>query len=227
MNRFTKICVLVTFVSFVICPRAVALDPDEMLAIRDGVDQALNTHDLDALVSYWTEDGIFDFVPLAEPLVGKEAIRGFFKDVFAGFPDFGTTEGRVLVGDNVVVAEHSTTGTHQGEWIGIPATGNYVTGPHIDIYEFEGDKVKRLTTYMDVATLLIQMGAMPAPDIPELAPSFTVPDHEPTGLSAMEANAEHIRRWNSHDAAAMAKRSFSATLPVTFSRSTGAVGTAP
>ena len=195
----------ISIVILAVCTPAIAQEPADLIAIADASDKALNAHDLDAMMSYWADDSIFDFVPLSAPLNGKEEIRAFFEVTFEGFPDFGTTEGRVLATGNTVVVEHSTKGTHQGVWNGIPATGNASAMPHIDIYDFEGDKVKRITTYSDMGGVMIQLGVVPAPEMPELVPSFTLPDAEPTGLTPLAAEAEAVARWNSRDLADYAK----------------------
>ncbi|MHC4353323.1 MAG: ester cyclase [Planctomycetota bacterium] len=192
-------------VTLALCGQALALEPAELVEIRNSYDAALNAHDLDTMMTYWLDDGVLDFVPLPTLFEGKEAARAFLGGLIAGFPDLATTEGIVLAADNIVVVEHSTTGTHDGTWMGIPPTGNPGAGPHIDIYEFEGDKIKRSTAYMDTASLMIQLGVLPAPNMPELVPSFTLPDPEPTGLSPMEANAEMLARWNAHDMTGLAK----------------------
>ncbi|MCD6289870.1 MAG: ester cyclase [Anaerolineae bacterium] len=75
----------------------------------------------------------------------------------------------------------------------------------MDVWEYEGDKVKRSTTYLDLAGMLVQLGVMPAPQLPELKPSFELPAPEPTGLAPLEAGTEAMDRWNTHDLAGLAK----------------------
>jgi S-formylglutathione hydrolase len=203
--KFKKIMVLLCLLVLTLNTQIMAQEPADLLAIADNLDTTLNAHNMDQWLSHMTDDAVFDVVPLPTPFSGKDEIRAFFEETFAGFPDFGTTEGRVLTAGNIVVAEHNTTGTHLGVWNGIPATGNPTIGPHLDIYEFEGDKVKRMATYMDMASLLIQVGATAVPQAPALVPSIDVPDAEPTGLSPMEADVELIARWNSHDPAGVMK----------------------
>jgi len=206
MNLKNKIrIVLLAIIVMTATTNAIAQEPSELIAIADAVDTALNAHDMDLWLSYLTDDPVFDYVPLPTPMNGKEEIRSFFEDLFVGFPDIGTIEGRVLSAGNIVVVEHIIGGTHLGVWQGIPPTGNTGPTPHIDIYEFEGDKIKRMTTYLDVVGLMVQLGVMPVPEIPPLVPSFTLPDPEPTGLSPLEANAELLARWNAHDMASFAK----------------------
>jgi len=205
MNKLTIICAVLVFVPLAVCTQAIAQAPSDLIAIADDVDKALNAHDLDLWLSYLTDDAVFDYVPLPTPLTGKEEIRAFFEEVFEGFPDFSTTEGRVLAASNIVVVEHNMIGTLLGEWQGIPPTGNTGQTPHIDIYDFEGDKIKRMTTYVDVAGLMVQLGVMPAPEPLELVPSFTLPDAEPTGLTPLEAFQELLARWNAQDLPGFAK----------------------
>ncbi|MFQ6043361.1 MAG: ester cyclase, partial [Candidatus Poribacteria bacterium] len=49
------------------------------------------------------------------------------------------------------------------------------------------------------------IGQMPEPELPDLTPSFTLPDPEPTGLAPLEANTDAVARWNTHDLAEWAK----------------------
>jgi hypothetical protein len=94
---------------------------------------------------------------------------------------------------------------NNGVWQGIPPKGNSVNIPHLDIFESVGDKIEHLTTYTDMATIMIQVGAASAPDMPDFTPSIQLPDPEPMRLSPLQANAEAIARWNSHDMASYAK----------------------
>jgi steroid delta-isomerase-like uncharacterized protein len=181
-------------------------DGTDPVAIRAAFAQALHEHDAAKVASFFTEDGVWDYVADSALYVGREQIQMAFDVHFTGSPDdWRTDEGLVLSVDNIVVVEHAALGTQTGPFPGLPPTGKEWIVPHIDIYEMEGDKIKRLTSYLDAVTFYIQLGAMPAPEVPSLVPSIAVPDHEPTGLSPMEANAEAIRRWNGHDPAVVAK----------------------
>ncbi len=183
---------------------AIPLPAAAMKKIHEGFEEALNARDLDRWLSYWADDAVYDYVPLPTPIARKD-VRKFFEEVFRGFPDFSSLPGRTFIAGNIIVMEHAVEGTHQGEWMGIPPTGKKFPTPHIDILEFEVDKLKRLTTYIDIAGILIRLGAMPAPELPELKPSFDLPDPEPTGLSPLEAQKEAMARWNAHDLARWAK----------------------
>ncbi|MCF7973210.1 MAG: ester cyclase [Phycisphaerae bacterium] len=195
------LCLFVLTVS----SQAISQEQPDILAIRAGFAQALDNHDLDEILSYFTEDGVQEFIVLGNtPMDSEEEIRAFYMNQFSGNPDWHTSEGRVLTDGDIVVVDHAALGTNTGPST-LPITGKPWTLPHLDIYEFEGDKIKRLTTYGDYAGILVQLGFAPMPEMPDFTPSITVPDPEPTGLSPMEANMDQIDRWNSHDAALMAK----------------------
>lgn len=178
---------------------------DELLAIADAAGEAINAHDLDGFTSFFTEDGVFDLVPFGMVFTGAEQIKAVMAGEFAAFPDWHITKPDMLAGPGIVVSEYTLGGTHQGMWNGIPPTGNAVQLPAMEIIDFEGDQIKKLTIYTDVLSEMIQLGVMPAPELPPLMPSFTLPDPEPTGLSPMEANAELLARWNTHDLGEFAK----------------------
>ena len=57
-----------------------------------------------------------------------------------------------------VVARVRFSGTHQGEFMGIPATGNAFDISVIDIIEFRGDKAVAHWGLMDTAKMMEQLG---------------------------------------------------------------------
>ncbi len=107
-----------------ICNQANAQESAELITIHHGVAEALDAHDFDKFLSYFTDDAVYDFVPYPMVMNSKEEIRIFFEDLLVSFPDFSTTEGRVLASGNILVVDHSLVGTHLGVWEGVPLTGN-------------------------------------------------------------------------------------------------------
>ncbi|MDI6451301.1 ester cyclase [Anaerobaca lacustris] len=205
----TRTIVLLSIVGLLVCGApALGQSPEDLMAVRGAFADALNAHDLDAVVSFLADDFVFDWVGMPTLIVGPAQFRASLEGQYMHSPDWHTDEGRVFATDNVVVVEHAAMGTQTGPLAELPdlePQGNPWAWYHVDIYEFEGDKIKRLTSYGDTAGVYMSMGVMPVPEMPDFVPSIAVPAHEPTGLSPLEANAEHVRRWNSHDAASMAK----------------------
>lgn len=52
--------------------------------------------------------------------------RQRFASIFTAFPDFHRTKEDTIAEGDKVVARHTATGTHHGEYVGVPATGKKV-----------------------------------------------------------------------------------------------------
>ena len=85
------------------------------MAILDGFADAFNAHDIDKILSYMTDDCIFEASagPDAdgEKFVGKDAVRKAFEDVFKNFPDAHWSNPHHFISGNRAVSEWTFTGT--------------------------------------------------------------------------------------------------------------------
>ncbi|HWD45023.1 MAG TPA: ester cyclase [Actinomycetota bacterium] len=93
---------------------------------------------------------------------GAEAVRELWQGLIAGFPDLRIEPGRHLHTDDAVFVEVTLSGTHQGEWIGIPATGRRGSVRIACLYEFEEDRLVCERVWFDLATILRQLGVLPS-----------------------------------------------------------------
>jgi predicted ester cyclase len=64
--------------------------------------------------------------------------------------------------DDAVFGETIITGTHDGEWAGIPPSGRRIEVPAAGIFEFDEDRLLCEKVYADFATVLTQLGVLPA-----------------------------------------------------------------
>jgi predicted ester cyclase len=69
---------------------------------------------------------------------------------------------RAIVSGTTVVLECTGTGTHDGPFAGRGPSGKRVKIPVCIVLEFREGKIAGEREYLDMATLLRQMGAMPA-----------------------------------------------------------------
>jgi steroid delta-isomerase-like uncharacterized protein len=93
----------------------------------------------------------------------KEGVIQMFHMYRAAFPDLRMEAEDVLVSGDKVVARARATGTHQGEFMGMPATGARVEVQLIDIMRFDGTgRVCEHWGVADMLSLLQQLGAVPA-----------------------------------------------------------------
>jgi ketosteroid isomerase-like protein len=85
------------------------------IAILDGFASAFNAHDADKIVSYMTDDCIFEASagPDAdgEKFVGKEAVKKAFEDIFKNYPDAKWNNPHHFISGNRAVSEWIFTGT--------------------------------------------------------------------------------------------------------------------
>jgi len=89
----------------------------------------------------------------------KELIAGYR----AAFPDIHVTiEDQIADGD-LVVSRWSAKGTHQGELMGIPATGKHATVTGITIDRIADGLIVESWNNWDTLGLMQQLGAIPAP----------------------------------------------------------------
>lgn len=95
------------------------------------------------------------------PVPGPEGFKMVVGMFFTGFPDMRVTiEETVAEGDRVNTRGYFT-GTHQGEFNGIPATGKSIKLAYMDIWRLENGKATENWVQMDMMGLLQQLGVMP------------------------------------------------------------------
>lgn len=85
----------------------------------------------------------------------------------AGFPDLRFATEEVLTAGDKVVVRACVTGTHQGEFMGIPPTGKSIDMPVIDIIRFGDDGfAHEHWGIFDQMRLMQQLGVAPGPGGP-------------------------------------------------------------
>ena len=94
---------------------------------------------------------------------GKDAVRFFVTTTLEAFPDFSVDVEDLIVEDNKVASRVRFSGTHKGEFLGIPATGNKVDFPVIDILAFRDGKATDHWAVTDQLTMLTQLGVIEPP----------------------------------------------------------------
>ena len=93
--------------------------------------------------------------------VGREGAKVLFTQLRSAFPDFNAEiEDLIAEGDRVVV-RMKWTGTHEGEFMGIPPTGRSISIEVIDIVRFEGGKFVEHWGIMDNMGMMQQLGVVP------------------------------------------------------------------
>src|SRR5918994_1322255 len=92
---------------------------------------------------------------------GREANRRFWAGFFAALPDLTATMEDLIIAGDRVVGRFVYRGTHAGELMGIPATGNPVEMRSIDIWRVEDAMFVEHWDELNLLELFQQMGALP------------------------------------------------------------------
>jgi steroid delta-isomerase-like uncharacterized protein len=92
----------------------------------------------------------------------KEGVEAFFRMYLAAFPDLRMDAEDVLPSGDKVVARVRATGTHRGDFLGMPASGRAVDVQLVDIIRFGDDGLAHEHWgIMDTMTMMQQLGAVP------------------------------------------------------------------
>jgi hypothetical protein len=92
---------------------------------------------LEEVVAMFTDDAFATFVVATEPFYGKEAIRGFYTQLFQDFPHIEPEIFSVLIEGNRAITEQKMTIVKpDGTQVVLPFNTNHFT--------FEGDLIKTL-----------------------------------------------------------------------------------
>jgi steroid delta-isomerase-like uncharacterized protein len=121
--------------------------------------EAENRHDVEATIATFHRPR---YEVNGQPCDGEAAVRELLQGLMDGFPDLHAEIGKMRHADDAVFGETLITGTHDGEWAGIPPTGRRVEVPVAAIFEFDGDRLLCEKVYMDFAAVLTQIGVLPA-----------------------------------------------------------------
>ena len=93
----------------------------------------------------------------------REGVKQFVTAYQSAFPDVHVrVEDQVAEGDKVVT-RFSAHATHQGELMGIPATGKEINITGIGLFRVEGGQIVEGWTEFDRMGMMQQLGVVPAP----------------------------------------------------------------
>jgi predicted ester cyclase len=111
----------------------------------------------------WNHTGDLDAAEELFAAGEAEAAKQGAADFRRGFPDvISTIEDLIAEGDKVV-ARWRSRATHQGNYMGIPPTGNRIEFTGISFYRIEEGKIALSWTVEDQFGLMQQIGAIPEP----------------------------------------------------------------
>jgi steroid delta-isomerase-like uncharacterized protein len=100
--------------------------------------------------------------PVPMDATGAQALKQVWTVLLRACPDLHVAVEDVIAEGDKVVCRNTVTGTHRGEFRGLPPTGKSVRYSEIFIFRFVDGRIAEIWGVVDVLSQLRQLGAIPA-----------------------------------------------------------------
>ena len=121
-----------------------------------------NSHDIDKVISFFTNDCVYEDVAIGRVNRGKEELKAFFKEMFVWSPDAKIELKSVFSAGDWAASEWVMTGTHAGDTPELPATGKSFSVRGTSIIQMRNGKLSRQSDYWNLMSFLQQVGLIPS-----------------------------------------------------------------
>jgi steroid delta-isomerase-like uncharacterized protein len=119
--------------------------------------EAFNRGDTERLLAVVSPDLVMHLAELPEPMRGRETWQQGFEMMKRAFPDLEAHIEDLVAAEDRVAVRVSFTGTHAGEFQGIPATGRAVQYVSHEFYRVEDGLIAEEWICSDMASLFRQL----------------------------------------------------------------------
>lgn len=99
----------------------------------------------------------FTFVTPNRRVEGRDNFEAYVREVTNAFPDFRITVQKLLADENLVIAEGTVAGTHEGEFDGIPPTGETFEVRDRAQFIVNDGKLQEVGSFFDQQDVLSQL----------------------------------------------------------------------
>lgn len=132
-------------------------------AVRRFVDEVKNERKLERMGEFFADDYVEHNKTVASfGKPGVDAYKNFLAHLFGAFPDDVVKIDVIVASGDLVGYWATESGTHKGEFLGIPATGKSATWTEVQFFRFEGGKCVEHWISPDVFDWFTQLGIIPA-----------------------------------------------------------------
>ena len=139
------------------------MNREEMIRLHDRHnEEELNQGDLAVVDEIFAPNYVRHVIGMPD-IVGPEAEKQFTSSLRAAFPDIHFTIEDCCVDGNKLFVRWRAEGTHEGEYMGIPATGKRVSVAGMAIHRIEKGQFQESWDMVDNLGMLQQLGVIPAP----------------------------------------------------------------
>ena len=126
------------------------------------VQEVINGGDLSAVDKYMAAD-IKDHTPMPGIPEGPEGFKELLTMLRGAFPDMHSSLDHVIAEDDKVAMFGTFTGTHKGEFMGVPATGKQVSVNEFHLVRMQDGKMVEHWGVEDNMAMMTQLGVVELP----------------------------------------------------------------
>jgi steroid delta-isomerase-like uncharacterized protein len=135
---------------------------DEVLSLFSRREAAWRDRDPARLAADHSNDGVV-VSPTGGVLEGRAEIERIYRVWFSAFPDLIFATEDVIVDGLRVALRCRVSGTHGGEFFGVPPTGRRIEIPAVFVYRLnENGMIEHEQRILDFTGVLIQVGVLKA-----------------------------------------------------------------
>jgi steroid delta-isomerase-like uncharacterized protein len=138
------------------------MSQQDNIATTQRFGEAINSGRLDAIRECMSPE-VVDHDPAPDQGPGPQGFIDFFTTFRAAFPDLAVNVDHMVTDEDNVAIAYTVTGTHQGDFLGVPATGKRIKARGMQIARFENGKIVERWGSSDELGILKQIGAAPTP----------------------------------------------------------------
>ena len=154
---------------------------------------ATNDGELD-LFDLFVDENYVENEPIPGQGPGREELKKAYVVFNGPFPDLEYVFEDLIAEGDLVFGRGVITGTHKGDFMGVPATGKQIRWTGTRLFRLKDLQVMEGWINVDMMGMMQQMGVIPAPPAPD--PSTFPPAKHVTGApSTREANKALMRRF--------------------------------
>lgn len=130
------------------------------IAATQRLGEAVNSGHLEALHEVFASN-VVDRDPASDQEPGPAGFIHFFTGFRAAFPDLTIAVEQLVADEDNVAIAYTITGTHQGDFLSIPATGRPIKARGMQIARFENGQIVERWGSSDQLGILQQLGIDP------------------------------------------------------------------
>lgn len=123
--------------------------------------EIVNERSVDLADDLFAEEFV-DHNPLLGDVEGREAYKQAIHDILSAFPDLTVTPEDMLAEDDRVATRLVLEGTHEGEYLGVTATGNEARYHANAFFRIEEGLIVERWVLADLHSLLVQLDVSPS-----------------------------------------------------------------